>query len=246
LINGKVRFEFVWLPFLADEDFRAMLTQSYDLTLFRLFRKTLSPGDIVLDVGANVGYVSAVAATYVGTTGEVHGFEPLKICFNRLNVLSTLNPEYRFIFNNVAVGEEEGVLPISYDPRGESRNASLVPGEMGVVTENVPVRRLDAYIKANITSPERIRRIKIDVEGYEFPVLKGMEEFFSQTQHRPLIVCEVKPWDLKRLGYSLEEFDGYMKRFGYLPYDALESDRSIDFTALSDMEIVLFRPARLP
>lgn len=240
-INGKVRYEFVCLPFLADEDFRAMLTGSYDLILREVLRTNLSSGDIVLDVGANVGYISALAASYVGTSGEVHGFEPLSICFNRLQNLKELNPEFHFVFSNIALGAEEGVLPISYDPNGESRNASLLPGPSGVATQNVPVKRLDDYIRDCISSPRRIKLIKIDVEGFEFFVLKGLQRFFAETDCRPLIVCELKPWELKKLGYTIADFDGYMKKFGYSSYDMVDQEKPLELAKLTDMEVVLFR-----
>jgi len=240
LINGTVRFEFQWQPFLADEDQRAMFTRSYDLILCDCLRKHLSPGDIVLDVGANVGYVSAVAASYIGTTGAVHGFEPLRMCFDRLQVLSALNPQFHFVFNNIAVGDEEGVLPISYDPKGESRNATLVPGQKCVVTEGVPVKRLDDYIRSKISSPERIKLIKIDVEGFEFRVLRGLERFLAES-HRPLIVCEIKPWEIEKLGFSIGSFERYMKSFGYDSYDMVSQSKRIDLARLTDIEVVLFK-----
>jgi FkbM family methyltransferase len=194
-----------------------------------------------LDVGANVGYVSAVAASYAGTTGEVHGFEPLPMCFERLRVLSALNPRYRFIFNNVALGDREDVLPITYDPNGQSRNATLVPGERTGVTVQVPVRRLDDYIRDHVSSPERIKLIKIDVEGFEFPVLRGLERFLAGSSHRPLIVCEIKPWEVERLGFAIGDFDRYMKSFGYDSYDMVSQNRRIDLSKLADMEVVQFR-----
>src|ERR1041385_3366408 len=82
-INGSVRFEHQMLGFLDEGDLRAMLTQSYDIILCDYLKKHLKPGDIVLDIGANVGYISAMAASCVGTSGEVHGFEPLRECFFR-------------------------------------------------------------------------------------------------------------------------------------------------------------------
>lgn len=241
LINGAVRYEFARQPFLDDEDLRAMLTGSYDLILCDYLKRCLSPGDIVLDVGANVGYVSAVAASCAGTTGEVHGFEPLPVCFERLRVLSALNPQYRFVFNNVALGDREDVLPISYDPNGQSRNATLVPGERTGVTVQVPVRRLDDYIRDHVSSPERIKLIKIDVEGFEFPVLRGLERFLAGSSHRPLIVCEIKPWEVERLGFAIGDFDRYMKSFGYDSYDMVSQNRRIDLSTLADMEVIQFR-----
>lgn len=241
LINGKVRYEFQRHAFLADEDLRAMFTQSYDLILCECFKNTLSSGDIVLDVGANVGYVSAVAASYVGTTGAVHGFEPLSMCFDRLQVLGALNPHFHFVFNNVAIGDQEGILPISYDPKGESRNATLVPGKPQGVTVNVPVKRLDDYIRDHVSSPERVKLIKIDVEGFEFLVLKGLERFLAGSKYRPLIVCEIKPWEVKKLGFTISDFEQYMKSFGYRSYDMVEQSKRIELSQLNDMEVLLFR-----
>ena len=177
LVNGSVRFEFERLPFLDEGDLRAMLTSSYDIILCDYLKQHLAPGDIVLDVGANVGYISAIAASCVGTSGEVHGFEPLPVCYARLQRLRELNPKFRFTFNNVALGESDGVLPIAYNPQGDSRNATLVPGKHFAESIQVPVRRLDDYILANISSPERIKAIKIDVEGFEFSVLRGCRSF---------------------------------------------------------------------
>src|SRR5215469_2316955 len=81
LINGSVRFEHRHLSFLNEDDYRAMLTASYDIILCDFLERNLTPGDTVLDVGANVGYIAAVAASRVGSVGEVHSFEPLRECF---------------------------------------------------------------------------------------------------------------------------------------------------------------------
>jgi FkbM family methyltransferase len=240
-INGTVQFEHICLPFLDEDDFRAMLTQSYDMILCDYLKRHLKPGDIMLDVGANVGYISAVAASHVGASGEVHGFEPLSECFTRLGRLRELNPGLRLIFNNVALGDAEGSLPIAYNPERDSRNASLVPGKHFAETRQVPVRRLDEYIKANISSPERIRVIKIDVEGFEYLVLRGLSSFFSSTSVRPLIVCEVKPWELPKLGATLDDFDRYMSGFGYRAYRIMHQDKPIPMAEVGDMEVLVFR-----
>jgi FkbM family methyltransferase len=239
---GDVRFEHKRLSFLDDEDMRAMMTRSYDINLCHSLRKYLSPGDIVLDVGSNVGYVAAVAASCVGTSGEIHGFEPIPECFERLQRLRDLNPQFRFIFNNVAIGAEKGSLPIAYNPDGDVRNATLVPGKTTPQTRQVPVIRLDEYITENISSPEKISFIKIDVEGFEFSVLRGLEQFFANGALRPLIVCEIKPWEISKLGYTMKDFDAYMKRFRYQSCNMLRENIPVALTGLQDMETVLFRP----
>lgn len=238
-INGRVNFEFVCTPFLDKGDFLAMYTGSYDLILCDFLRRNLAVGDVFLDVGANVGYISAVAASRVGPSGAVHGFEPLPECFERLRVLAQLNPEHNFVFKNVALGDRDGVLPIHYNPVGDSRNATLVPKEKAEATVEVPVVRLDQYIEANIERPERVSVIKIDVEGFEFPVLRGLESFFRH--YRPPIVCEIKPWELTKLGYNMNEFEEYMGRFSYAAFDSAFRDRRVSLTQLSDLSVVVFR-----
>jgi FkbM family methyltransferase len=240
-MKGGVRFEHKRLSFIEEDDIRAMMSQSYDITLCDCFRKHLSPGGIVLDVGANIGYMSAVAASCVGASGEVHGFEPLAECFERLQNLSRLNPQFQFFFHNTAIGDKKGTLSIGFNPEGDMRNATLVPGKKNPQTREVPVWRLDDYIAEKIFSPERIEMIKIDVEGFEFSVLHGLERFFATSSCRPLIVCEVKPWEIKNLGYTMQDFDRYMKQFGYGTYEMVRETKSVDLTAMKDMETVLFR-----
>jgi FkbM family methyltransferase len=240
-INGSVRFEHELLSFLDEGDFRAMLTESYDIILCEYLRTHLMPGDIFLDAGANVGYISAVAASRVGISGEVHGFEPLLECYARLERLRCLNPQFRFFFNNTALGETAEILPIAFNPEGDSRNATLVPGKSAAETRDVAVQRLDQYIKQRIPSADRIKIIKIDVEGFEFLVLRGLGRFFEETPHRPAIICEIKPWELRSLSATMVEFEQYMNQFGYRSYIITENDKPIQLSALTDMEVVLFR-----
>ena len=240
-INGTVRYEHRRLPFLDDGDYRAMLTGTYDIILCNFMRRNLTAGDIALDVGGNVGYICAFAASCVGTSGEVHSFEPLHECFERLDLVHRMNPDFSITCNQFALGSEEGSLPICFDPVGSSRNATLVPGYDMPVRYEVPVKRLDAYIREVITSPERIKLIKIDVEGFEFSVLKGLERFLAENTNRPLIIVEIKPWDVAKIGHDMKEFQEYMGRFGYKAYDMVDESKFIDLPSMKDMEVVVFR-----
>jgi hypothetical protein len=63
---------------------RLMWAGAYERELVDLFKRVLKPGMALLDVGANVGYFSALAAGLVGAKGQVHAFEPELACFARL------------------------------------------------------------------------------------------------------------------------------------------------------------------
>lgn len=241
-VGGGVRFEHRRLPFLDDGDYRAMLTRSYDIELCDVMRRTLRPGDTAIDVGANVGYITAIAASLVGPSGEVHSFEPLSECFARLERTRELNSDHKILCNRVALGDREGMLPIAFDPNGDSRNATLVPGYSRPRCDEVRVTRLDAYISEFVGSPGRIRFIKIDVEGFEFSVLKGMEGLLS-TDVQPDIVVEIKPWEITKLGATMKDFRDYMQRYHYEAYDMRRGRGPIDLLAKSRMHVVVFRSA---
>jgi FkbM family methyltransferase len=240
LVNHTVRFEHKRLPFLTADNQLAMLTGSYDIILQEFLRKHLRAGDTVIDGGANVGFISAVAASNVGQSGEVHGFEPLTECYARLQVLASLNPQFHFFFNNAALGEKDGILPI-FCPEGDARNATLISGKDYTDARQVPVKRLDDYIAAHVRSPEKIRVIKLDVQGFEFLVLRGLEKFFTDTSFRPVIACDMKPWEMRNIGYTLDDFDRYMKKFGYHAFDIVRENAPIDLCSLTDWRAVVFR-----
>ncbi|HEY4365566.1 MAG TPA: FkbM family methyltransferase [Bryobacteraceae bacterium] len=240
LVNGVIKFETRRLPFLTEDNQLAMMMNSYDLILQAFLKKHLRPGDTVLDGGANVGYISAVAASFVGPTGEVHSFEPLKECYDRCQVIAKLNPDYHFFFNNAALGDQEGILPMVC-PEGDARNSTLVGGKDHPEARQVPVKRLDDYIAANVKSPEKIRVIKLDVQGFEYLVLRGLERYFSGTSQRPVIACDMKPWEMKNIGHTLEEFERYMKGFGYRAYDIVRENTPVDICSLTDWTAVVFK-----
>jgi FkbM family methyltransferase len=240
LVNGAVRFENKRLPFLTEDNQIAMMTGSYDIILVEFLRKHLRAGDTVIDGGANVGYISAVAASLVGPTGEIHGFEPLKECYERCQVLASLNPQHHFFFHNAALGEGNALLPIAC-PEGDARNATLVAGKDYTDIRQVPVKRLDDYIAANVRSPEKLSVIKLDVQGFEFLVLRGLEKFFEGTKLRPIIACDMKPWEIRNIGFTLEDFDGYLKRFGYRTFDIVRENVPVDLCSLTEWRAVVFR-----
>ena len=71
-------------------------------------------------------------------------------------------------------------------------------------------------------------------------MLRGLATFLSGKGAKPIIVCEVKPWEVTKLGGTLDGFDQYMKGFGYRTHIITQADRPISLTSLVDMEVVVF------
>jgi len=92
-------FDFSLSPFL-----KAMYFDWYECDVINFMKSTLKPGDTFIDIGANIGYITAIGASLVGKTGEVHSFEPAPPYFQRLKKLSKMNPDYKIIINQCALG----------------------------------------------------------------------------------------------------------------------------------------------
>ncbi|HKV03879.1 MAG TPA: FkbM family methyltransferase [Candidatus Acidoferrales bacterium] len=213
---------------------------SYALLVVEAMKRYLKPGDVFLDVGANIGYLSAIAADLVGTGGEIHAFEPVPAYFERLRRFAELNPEYTITVNPVAAGETPGACTI-YVTREPGQNTLVRSYQSGpeiVSTLEVPVVRLDAYIEARRLG--RVALIKIDAEGFELLILKGLERYFEKGSHRPAIICEIAPRAYPLLGRTLRELAAFMASFGYSARDLIDGVTPVNLPAIEHVEDVLF------
>jgi len=234
---GKIVFEYD----LADYRGTApMYFGSYALLVVNAMQRYLRPGDVFLDVGANIGYLSAVATRLVGPQGQVHAFEPVPAYFVRLGRLAALNPEYLIAANPCAVGETPGIctMYVTLEP-GQStlvRSYKVEPEILSTI--DVPVVRLDSYLKQN--QIERVALIKIDAEGFELPILRGLRNYFESCRHRPAIICEIAPRAYPLMGRSVSELAGFMAEFGYTARDLVDGVTPVDLGAIEHVEDVLF------
>lgn len=244
-INGvSFKLDFDYSPKIKE-----MYFDVYQPVISEILRAHLKNGDTFIDVGANIGFFSAIAAGCVGKNGRVYSFEPVPEYFQKLENFATINRQYKITVNQFALGDEEKTEKIYI--RGHSyigHNTFFLDslnGAKEVTTKQVPIRRLDKYIKEkNINN---IKLIKIDVEGFEFPVLKGLSDYFSECRNKkqfPIIVCEICPDACLHFGYKLQDIFAYMKSFSYYPFEVVNAKKrvSIDKIMKNGQEVdVLFR-----
>lgn len=159
-----VLFEF---DFEYDPVISQMYHGTYEMCTVSAMKRFLKEGDTFIDVGANIGYLSAIAMGLVGKRGWVHSFEPVPDYAERLKKLARANAEYRLIVNQCALGERDGTAEIAITRLANIGWNTMVPGLMtrDAVKEAIEVRvgRLDKYARDNI--PEGISLIKIDTEA---------------------------------------------------------------------------------
>jgi FkbM family methyltransferase len=213
----------------------------YGLEVAIVLERFLKPGMTFVDVGANVGYFSTLALRLVGKSGAVHAFEPVPSLFAQLEKVARANPQHDLVCNMCGLGENDDVSIISVAGSINAGWNTMVPGfmssDLAVETVPVKVQRLDEYLfNRGFNS---VDLIKIDVEGFELPVLRGSQAFFERTLHKPPIICEVQPSAYSKLGCSLPDLLAFLNRYGYHCYDPVSLD-PLDVTTLSGATDVLF------
>jgi FkbM family methyltransferase len=170
----------------------------------------LKSGDVVYDVGANVGVYSIILSKVVGNNGKVIAFEPEKESLIRLEQNIKLNSLANIIVIDKALGEkdESANLYIS----GTTGNFSLVNiYDKEAKSESVEIVNGDSFVnQQKLLIP---KAVKIDVEGYEYSVLFGLKNTLSLPDCK-IICCEVHV-GLFPEGISEEKIIEFIKSLGF-------------------------------
>lgn len=185
--------------------------QYYEQEIPVLIDTWLGNCGVFIDVGANRGIHSLYAATRLAGRGRVFSFEPNPETLRILDAHLTINQISNCQVHNVGLSDTNGTLQLNVVDEHHSGTCSFLPGEGAQRSHEVPVRRLDDLIAV----PEDSERVlvKIDTEGYEFQVLKGMERLLDHPNL--VLVCEVTDEWLRRAGASADEVFALMARHGY-------------------------------
>jgi FkbM family methyltransferase len=170
-------------------DWHVLLFGSYEPEVRKIFRTVLPLGGVAVDVGANVGWHTLLMASLVGVSGRVLAIEPNPALQLRLHDHLYLNRlGHVEVISSVAADTEE--MMEFYAPGLNDRNSGnghvieRPPGDAETI--RVAARRLDTIIAT--AKCERLDLIKIDVEGFEWRVLRGGDD--SIAKFRPHIVFE--------------------------------------------------------
>ncbi|MEB3214728.1 MAG: FkbM family methyltransferase [Nostocales cyanobacterium 94392] len=222
VIKRKLPSEFQKTPFFVSPDaqlkFLKPNNSAFSPDLLKIAMEHIKSGDVVWDIGANVGVFTFAAASLAGSDGYVFAVEPDIWLANLINKSAHLRANSHFNINVLpaAVSDGNNIETLLIAERGRASNAlAKVIGrtQMGGVREKnlVPTVTLDQILSAS-KSP---CFIKIDVEGAEVEVLKGASKVLSQI--RPIIYCEIGPHQrndvtniLKLANYNL--YDGNLPR----------------------------------
>ena len=176
-------------------------------------RETLRPGDVFFDVGANIGLYTLIAARQLNAQGRVYAFEPHAASFQHLctNLLiNRLGPSV--VPLSIALNDKEGLLDFNYAIWQAGASASQLVDQTGPQAGLMELKYaapIDALVERGWLPPPTA--VKLDVDGREPEILKGMARLFASPR-RPLSVqVEIQKGDrgdvialMQSMGYRME------------------------------------------
>lgn len=177
-------------------DFSIYLLGGFEPATLALYRRLVSPGDYVLDVGANIGSHTLPLALLVGSTGKVLAFEPTRFAVEKLRANAALNPDLQSHVEAhqllLAGASTDEVPPAIYSswPLIEAENVHAQHRGQLMSTEGARAVTLDGFLAERQLA--HVDFIKIDVDGNEPAVLRGALETIQS--HRPKILMEIAPY----------------------------------------------------
>jgi FkbM family methyltransferase len=170
-------------------------------------RAELFQGGDVIDVGANIGYTATLFARAITSPYRVHAFEPEARNFRWLGrAIQQAKLGARVVAHHAAVGAHEGTLELWLNTghHGDHRIATdHLRSSLAEPTERVPVTTIDAHV-ARCGWPA-VAFVKIDVQGFEPEVLRGMHETIARNR-RLHVAVELMPAGLAALGFDAADF----------------------------------------
>jgi FkbM family methyltransferase len=148
-----------------------------------LFEQFVKEGDVVVEVGSNIGAHTIALSKMVGSKGVVFAYEPQRIVFQTLCANLALNSITNVIANQVALSNEQGEVLIPDIDYTKEANYGGVNVEQFKEGFPIPKLTLDDSLKL-----KQLKFLKIDVEGMELQVLEGATQTIQK--HRPLLYIE--------------------------------------------------------
>ncbi len=234
-MQGKFLRRNIWWQLDLNEgiDLSIYIMGVFEPATARAYKKRICPGDVVFDVGANMGAHTLPFANLVGPKGQVHAFEPTLEMIKKLRRNCVLNPELesRVIVNHAfCTFSKDAKIPDSiYSSWPLADEATdLHYGHMGKLNDvgTPQLIILDEY--AETSKLARVNFIKLDVDGYETAVFKGSQKVLQRD--KPVILTEIAPYLFKQENEDIEEFWSMLKSHGYR-MRLLNSNQEIPFSS---------------
>jgi FkbM family methyltransferase len=181
---------------------------TYEEPVLRLIEASLRPGECAIDVGANIGIHSVVMAKCVGSSGRVLSLEPNPRVAKRLRQNLDLNGLDQVDVYDFAASDRAGTAILRAPPGDDANQGTATLGPGNGESIRVTTRKLD-----DLTNRFAIKLVKIDAEGWEYPVLRGAERLLREGH--PRLLFEFSPETWASAGWAWQDCLTYLRGLGY-------------------------------
>ena len=186
------------------------VNRTYEPLTTKLIIDSIAPGGTIIDVGANIGYYTLVAARSAGPRGKVFAFEPDPTNFELLKRNVSANAYTTVVTVNKAVSNRTGTAALYLDEfnRGDHRMYDSHDGRSYVRVDAV---RLDDFFRP---SSPKVDVVKIDIQGAEAWAVEGMSDLLKTTGD-VVLFTEFWPQGLHRCGVEAEDYLQSLAALGF-------------------------------
>jgi FkbM family methyltransferase len=195
---------------LSDHIQRNVYLGTYEPHDSTLVRRYLSPGGTFVDVGANFGYYSLMAASAVGNLGLVISFEPNPELCDHLRGTIKKNGIVNITVEQAGVSDAAGWADLFLPIERGNNTATMVPNEGGRPLR-VPVVTLDEYLDRSRIA--QVDFLKIDVEGFEPRVIRGAQTAIRSKRIKA-VFCEFCGVWLREVGTTPRDYYDQLRSLG--------------------------------
>ncbi|MDP3698702.1 MAG: FkbM family methyltransferase [Nanoarchaeota archaeon] len=199
-----------------------------------LFKKEVKPGEVVVDIGANIGYHTLLLAKLVGDKGKVYAFEPHPENFALLKKNVEVNGYKNVIVEQKAVSDKNGKVKLYLAGDNRTTRHSMIKYEK-TKAEYVEVDTvaLDDYFK-----DQSVHFIKIDIEGAEHYAVVGMRKLLKKNKNIKMIL-EFTPARLEDLGIKPAKHIKLLQELDFTLLNVNEKDKVLDVFEMDKIPVYI-------
>lgn len=213
----------------ATDSLRLSISPEHEKSTVNLLKTKISKGDIVADLGANIGYFTLITAELVGPKGHVFAFEPDPVNFKILSRNINHNGYRNVTLIDAAVANFDGYTKLYLSDSNQA--AHRIWGTKGNKYRRVKVIKLDTFFKKRSL---KVDLIKMDIEGGEPAALAGMKNLIRISKSI-ILITEFWPFGINSSGGTVKQYLESLVDMGFVVYDIDEQKKKLVKVRIKDI-----------
>ena len=205
------------------------INEVYEPLETELVKKEIKKGDVVIDIGANVGYYTLIFAKLVGDEGKVYAFEPEPYNFNLLKKNIEINGYKNIILEQKGISNKNGKTILYIGAQGTGGHSFADDGTRTPI--DIEIVYLDDYFK---DYEGKIDFIKMDIEGAEPLAIEGMSSILNKNKNLK-VMSEFAPIALNKFHVKPEDFLQLLMKNNFTIYYVDNQEKKIKLAKISEL-----------